>query len=61
MRNQNPEKFQWRTETYEYRDFPIAIDLLYGSDSERQMIESGATWQDIASTWLDGEIAFQQC
>jgi uncharacterized protein YbbC (DUF1343 family) len=61
MRNQNPEKFQWRTETYEYRDFPIAIDLLYGSDSERQMIESDATWQDIASTWLDGEIAFQQC
>ncbi len=60
MRNQNPEKFQWRTETYEFRDLPIAIDLLYGSDSERQMIESGASWQDIASTWVEGEIAFPQ-
>lgn len=59
MRRQNPEKFRWRTETYEYRDFPIAIDLLYGSDRERLMIESEYDWQEIAAGWVDGEKLFQ--
>ena len=59
MRNQNIERFQWRTETYEYRDFPIAIDLLFGSDRERLLIESGATWQDLASNWINDELNFQ--
>ena len=51
MRNQNPELFRWRTETYEYRDFPIAIDLLYGSDRERKMIETGLSWQEVSGEW----------
>lgn len=53
MRNQNPQKFQWRMEEYEYRTFPIAIDLLYGSSNERTMIEANASWQDIAECWND--------
>lgn len=53
MRNQNPEQFNWRTEVYEYRTNPIAIDLLYGSSEERLMIEQNATWQEIAATWND--------
>jgi uncharacterized protein YbbC (DUF1343 family) len=52
-RKQNPDLFRWRTETYEFRDNPIAIDLLYGSDRERTMIESGAGWQEIAAGWGD--------
>ncbi len=35
-----PDRFAWRTETYEFVDNPIAIDLLYGSDQPRQAIES---------------------
>lgn len=59
IRWQNPDKFRWRTETYEYRDFPIAIDLLFGSGRERLMIESGCQWQDIAKVWADDEIISQ--
>ncbi|MFM7592063.1 MAG: DUF1343 domain-containing protein, partial [Isosphaeraceae bacterium] len=51
MRQQNSELFRWRTETYEYRDFPIAIDLLYGSDRERTTIETGAPWQEVCAHW----------
>ncbi|RLT11802.1 MAG: DUF1343 domain-containing protein [Planctomycetota bacterium] len=60
MRDQNPELFQWRTETYEFRNFPIAIDLLYGSDSERVAIESGATWQELAESWTIEELEFSK-
>lgn len=52
-RNQNPDKFRWRTEVYEYRVDPIAIDLLYGSARERLAIEAGAAWQDLAFEWND--------
>lgn len=58
MRAQNPEIFQWRTETYEYRDFPIAIDLLYGSSRERELIETGAAWQEVSGTWAEAESQF---
>jgi uncharacterized protein YbbC (DUF1343 family) len=54
-RAQNPEKFRWRTEVYEFRTDPIAIDLLFGSDKERKRIESGATWQDLAESWDDAQ------
>jgi uncharacterized protein YbbC (DUF1343 family) len=52
--------FAWRTETYEFVDHPIAIDLLFGSDRERLAIESGATWQDLAAAWEPEEEAFRQ-
>lgn len=54
-RAQNPDKFRWRTEVYEFRTNPIAIDLLFGSDIERKRIESGATWNDVAERWDDGQ------
>jgi uncharacterized protein YbbC (DUF1343 family) len=37
---QAPERFAWRTEPYEFVCEPIAIDLLYGSSRERQILES---------------------
>ncbi|MBI1325115.1 DUF1343 domain-containing protein [bacterium] len=54
-RAQNPEKFRWRTEVYEFRTDPIAIDLLFGSSRERKLIESGATWHDLADFWTDDQ------
>lgn len=51
MRRQNPEKFQWRTEVYEYRTNPIAIDLLYGSALERKMIDQNADWHEVVAGW----------
>ncbi len=39
-RLQSLDHFEWRTETYEFISDPIAIDLLFGSSRERQLIES---------------------
>jgi uncharacterized protein YbbC (DUF1343 family) len=51
LRRHAGDRFQWRTEEYEFVTNPIAIDLLFGSDRERLMIEAGAHWRDIAATW----------
>jgi uncharacterized protein YbbC (DUF1343 family) len=58
MRNQDPKRFAWRTETYEFVSDPIAIDLLFGSSTERLAIEQGAAWQQIASAWESQEEEF---
>lgn len=59
MRRQDPGRFAWRTETYEFVDDPIAIDLLFGSDRERLAIEAGAGWREIAAAWEPEERAFE--
>lgn len=58
MRNQDPERFAWRTETYEFVSDPIAIDLLFGSSQERLAIEQGAHWEQIAAGWESQEEEF---
>jgi uncharacterized protein YbbC (DUF1343 family) len=58
MRRQAPDRFAWRTETYEFVSDPIAIDLLFGSDRERLAIEAGADWREIAAAWEPEERAF---
>jgi uncharacterized protein YbbC (DUF1343 family) len=52
------DKFQWRTETYEFVSDPIAIDLLFGSARERLALEAGTPWRDIASAWEAEEKEF---
>jgi uncharacterized protein YbbC (DUF1343 family) len=44
-------RFAWRAEEYEFVRDPIAIDLLFGSDREREALEAGAGWRDIAAAW----------
>jgi uncharacterized protein YbbC (DUF1343 family) len=39
-RDQDPHRFAWRTEPYEFVREPIAIDLLFGSSRERVGIEN---------------------
>ena len=61
-RTQDPARFAWRTEAYEFVVDPIAIDLLYGSDRERQWIESGPTPSDLAdlrALWAQDEAKFR--
>ncbi len=50
-RAQRPDLFAWRRESYEFVVEPIAIDLLYGSDRERLLIEAGPTPGDLADLW----------
>lgn len=43
----NFKDFKWRTEEYEFIRKPIAIDLLFGTDKIRKMIESGQSLDKI--------------
>ncbi len=57
-RSQNPDRFHWRTEPYEFVSNPIAIDLLYGSARERMAIEAGEPTDVLVESWLSEESAF---
>lgn len=58
-RAQDPEKFAWRTEPYEFVSDPIAIDLLYGSPRERLAIESGEIG-GLPGAWARDEEEFRE-
>ena len=53
-------KFQWRTQTYEYVNDRLAIDLLFGSEGPRTMLEDGAAAADVIATFRANETAFAQ-
>lgn len=46
-----PESFRWRTETYEFVDTPIAIDLLLGSREGRLALESKVPLGELCAQW----------
>lgn len=58
LRNQDPSRFAWRTETYEFVSDRLAIDLLFGRDRERQAIERDVPWSNIAKDWEPEESEF---
>jgi len=56
-RDMNPEKFDWRRETYEFVSDRLAIDLLAGSARYRELVESGGNIDEWVHEWkepLDG-------
>jgi uncharacterized protein YbbC (DUF1343 family) len=55
-RAQDPAKFRWRTERYEFVDDKPAIDLLTGSAAFRGSVEADATVAQLCSAW-EGERA----
>jgi uncharacterized protein YbbC (DUF1343 family) len=50
-RAQDPAKFRWRTEKYEFVDDKPAIDLLTGSATFRSQAEQGATVAKLCALW----------
>jgi uncharacterized protein YbbC (DUF1343 family) len=52
--------FMWRVGTYEFVSDRLAIDLLFGSRRERDALEAGKLWRDIAADWEAEEAAFLQ-
>ena len=46
----DPDRFRWRTETYEYRDDVPAIDLLTGTATYRRLVSEGASLE----SWIGG-------
>jgi uncharacterized protein YbbC (DUF1343 family) len=57
-RRQDPDRFRWRTETYEFVEGVPAFDLLCGSAREREAIEGGATVAELARRFAPEERAF---
>jgi uncharacterized protein YbbC (DUF1343 family) len=57
-RAQDPARFAWRTEPYEFVSGVLAFDLLCGSARERQAIEAGATLSDMSAAMAPEERAF---
>ncbi len=49
-----PDAFKWRTETYEFVDSPIAIDLLLGSREGRLALESRMHLGELCAGWDAG-------
>jgi len=57
-RAQDPVRFRWRTEAYEFVEGIPAFDLLCGSSREREAIERGEGWRDLATYWVREERAY---
>ena len=57
-RAQDPVKFRWRTEKYEFVEDKPAIDLLTGSAVFRSMVEQGASVARICAAWEPERAAF---
>lgn len=57
-RAQNPKRFRWRTEPYEFVEHLPAFDLLCGSAREREALERGRGWRDLTAEWAREERAF---
>jgi uncharacterized protein YbbC (DUF1343 family) len=55
-----PSDLVWRAKPYEFVGGTPAIDLLTGSGEVRQGIDGGATLDDVAATWAEGEEKFRQ-
>ncbi len=57
-RAQDPARFRWRIEPYEFVEGVPAFDLLCGSAREREALEAGKGWRDLAGAWKAEERAF---
>ncbi|MFM2151725.1 MAG: hypothetical protein RL199_160 [Pseudomonadota bacterium] len=54
------DRFRWRTETYEFVDDPVAIDLLTGSAAVRTLLDAGRSLTPLFAAWQDEEEAFRR-
>ena len=57
-RAQDPAKFRWRTERYEFVEDKPAIDLLTGSAAFRTKAEEGASVSQLCALWEADRAAF---
>jgi uncharacterized protein YbbC (DUF1343 family) len=58
FRRFNPEKFAWRQPPYEYEHEKLPIEILAGSATLREQIESNLAPRAIADSWRGDEEAF---
>jgi len=58
--DQARDRFRWRTETYEFVDDPVAIDLLTGSAEVRTILDAGGSLAPLFEEWKAEEEAFRR-
>lgn len=59
LRAEDPDRFRWRTEVYEFVEDKPAIDLLFGGSRERLALQAGLSPAEIARPWSEEEAAFK--
>lgn len=60
FREQNPERFRWRTDPYEFVTDVPALDLLTGSAAARELLDSGADLAPLLQEWRTEVAAFEE-
>jgi uncharacterized protein YbbC (DUF1343 family) len=60
FRRQNPSRFAWREPPYEYEHDRMPIDLLYGSDRLRAVVDAGEEVTPLLASWAPEEDAFRK-
>ena len=58
LRDLDPSRFRWRTETYEYRSDVPAIDLLAGTPRYRELVDAGESLDAWVATFADDVARF---
>ena len=58
LRNLDPSRFRWRTETYEYRSDVPAVDLLAGTPLYRELVDAGESLDSWIATFQDDVARF---
>ncbi|HWW82621.1 MAG TPA: hypothetical protein VNZ26_03405, partial [Vicinamibacterales bacterium] len=51
FRDADVRRFEWRDPPYEYEHHKLPIDILAGSSSVREQIETGVSAREIARSW----------
>ncbi len=54
------DAFEWRRQPYEFETERPAIDLLTGSADIRNLVDAGASLEEISETWQEGETRFRE-
>ena len=60
FRRQDPARFPWREPPYEYEDRKQPIDILYGSDRLRTVLDAGGDVGALVAGWTADEDAFRR-
>ena len=60
FRRQDPARFAWREPPYEYEPDKQPIDLLYGSDRLRTVVDADGDVAALVATWTPDEEAFRR-
>jgi uncharacterized protein YbbC (DUF1343 family) len=60
FKRQRPDAYAWRMPPYEYEHDKWPIDILYGSDRLRTLVDRGEDVSQLVASWTEDEEAFRK-